>query len=105
MLANTLAIFAIEVLDKQLSVGGHVLLEQPEDLGTIRSGPHAGRLPASMWQLPQLKQLLHNANIENICLRQSDFGRSYLKPTRLLFTLPGANDEHRFFKGPPTFDP
>lgn len=105
MLANTLAIFAIEVLDKQLSVGGHVLLEQPEDLGTIRSGPHAGQRPASMWQLPQLKQLLQNTNIEYACLRQSDFGTSYLKPTRLLFTLPGVNSDHRFFKGPPSFDP
>ena len=103
-LANTLAMFAIEVLDKQLSVGGHVSLEQPEGLGTVRSGPHAGRRPASMWQLPQLNEVLQNTNVEYVCLRQSDFGRSYLKPARLLFTLPGADSERRFFKGPPTFD-
>ena len=33
-------------------------MEQPEDLGALASGPHEGLRPASMWQWPQLADLL-----------------------------------------------
>ena len=33
-------------------------MEQPEDLGALPTGPHEGLRPASMWQWPQLADLL-----------------------------------------------
>ena len=51
ILGNLFADFTWEVLTlasaAQLSF---VLLEQPEDLGAMAYGPHAGERPASMWQ-------------------------------------------------------
>ena len=58
-------------------------MEQPEDLGALASGPHEGLRPASMWQWPQLADLL-TKGLRTVALHQASFGTPYAKPTRLL---------------------
>ena len=58
-------------------------MEQPEDLGALASGPHEGLRPASMWQWPQLADLL-SKGLCTVAFHQASFGTPYAKPTRLL---------------------
>ena len=58
-------------------------MEQPEDLGALASGPHEGLRPASMWQWPQLADLL-SKGLRTVAFHQASFGTPYAKPTRLL---------------------
>ncbi|CAE7462327.1 unnamed protein product, partial [Symbiodinium microadriaticum] len=59
ILGNVFADFAWEVATLVADGAASFLaFEQPEDLGTIAKGPRAGERPASMWQWPQLRQLL-----------------------------------------------
>ena len=59
ILGNIFADFAWEVATLVADGAASFLaFEQPEDLGTIAKGPRAGQRPASMWQWPQLRQLL-----------------------------------------------
>ena len=58
-------------------------MEQPEDLGALASGPHEGLRPASMWQWPQLADLLQKG-LRTVAFHQASFGTPYAKPTRLL---------------------
>ena len=53
ILGNLFADFTREVLTLASATKlSFVLLEQPEDLGAMAYGPHAGERPASMWQWP-----------------------------------------------------
>ena len=82
-----------------------VLLEQPEDLGPMAYGPHAGERPGSMWQWPAFADIMAKPAWKTFALHQGNFGAGYPKPTRLLvfakerFTLPSF-----CYEGPPSFD-
>ena len=82
-----------------------VLLEQPEDLGAMAYGPHAGERPASMWQWPALADIIAKPDWKTFAFHQGNLGAGYPKPTRLLvfskdsFALPSF-----CYEGPPSFD-
>ena len=82
-----------------------VLLEQPEDLGAMADGPHAGERPASMWQWPAFADITAKPDWKTFAFHQGNFGAGYPKPTRLLvfakerFKLPSF-----CYEGPPLFD-
>ena len=69
----------------------------------MRYGPYQGRRPASMWQWPQLPDILRRAGMLTCVFHQGNLGAGYPKPTRLLLRtrlqLPSF-----CFVGPPTFD-
>ena len=77
-------------------------MEQPEDLGALASGPHEGLRPASMWQWPQLADLL-SKGLRTVAFHQASFGTPYAKPTRLLLhtSLPMPDCVHG---GMPRYD-
>lgn len=80
-----MADFAFEAFTAQMAHGGHMpLFENPKDLGAVKSGEHAGKRPASMWQRDQFYKLLENPDIKTGTFYQEDFGTECLKPTRLL---------------------
>ena len=59
ILGNIFADFSYEVAALVADGAATFLaMEQPEDLGALASGPHEGLRPASMWQWPQLADLL-----------------------------------------------
>ena len=57
-----------------------LLLEQPEDLGTVRPRQR----PSSMWQRSGFKRLHRHVQARHIAFHQRDFGVDYAKPTRIL---------------------
>ena len=96
--ANTLVDFTVEVLAAQMQNSpGLTILEHPEDLG--RTG---NDVPGSIWQLDAIKELKGKGNVITGAIRQSDFGTTYQKPTRLLGRLPGLAGH--VFEGWPCFD-
>ena len=104
ILGNIFADFSYDVISAALDVDiSFLLLEQPEDLGAMRYGPYQGRRPASMWQWPQLPDILRRAGMLTCVFHQGNLGAGYPKPTRLLLRtrlqLPSF-----CFVGPPTFD-
>ena len=106
ILGNIFADFTWEVLTlasaTQLSF---VLLEQPEDLGAMAYGPHAGERPASMWQWSAFADISAKPDWKTFAFHQGNFWAGYPKPTRLLifakksFRLPSF-----CYEGPPLFD-
>ena len=77
-------------------------MEQPEDLGALASGPHEGLRPASMWQWPQLADLVQKG-LRTVAFHQASFGTPYAKPTRLLLhtSLPMPDC---VYEGLPSYD-
>ena len=59
-----------------------VLLEQPEDLGAMAYGPHAGKRPAPMWQWPAFADITAKPDWKTFAFHQGNFGAGYPKPTR-----------------------
>ena len=97
-MANDLVDFTAKALSEQLkNTPGLSILEHPEDLG--RAGVD---IPGSMWQFEAVRGLMSQAGVVTGALRQSDFGTSYQKPTRLLGRLPGLEDH--LYAGWPTFE-
>ena len=106
ILGNIFADFTWEVLTlvsaMQLSF---VLLEQPEDLGAMAYGPHAGERPASMWQWPAFADITAKPDWKTFAFHQGNFGAGYPKPTRLLIFAKKAFRLPSFcYEGPPLFD-
>ena len=106
ILGNIFADFTWEVLTlasaAQLSF---VLLEQPEDLGAMAYGPHAGERPASMWQWPAFADISAKPDWKTFAFPLGNFGAGYPKPTRLLVFAKGAFRLPSFcYEGPPIFD-
>ena len=103
ILGNIFADFSYEVAtlvaDGAATFFGMV---QPEDLGALASGPHEGLRPASMWQWPQLADLL-SKGLRTVAFHQASFGTPYAKPTRLLLrtSLPMPD---RVYEGAPCYD-
>ena len=84
ILGNIFADFSYEVASLVADGAATFLaMEQPEDLGALASGPHEGLIPASMWQWPQLADLLQKG-LRTVAFHQASFGTPYAKPTRLL---------------------
>ncbi|OLP78827.1 Polyadenylate-binding protein, cytoplasmic and nuclear [Symbiodinium microadriaticum] len=103
ILGNIFADFAWEVATLVADGAASFLaFEQPEDLGTIAKGPRAGQRPASMWQWPQLRQLL-DKGLRTVAFHQATFGTPYAKPTRLLLRTQASLPEG-VLEGPPSFD-
>ena len=84
ILGNIFADFSFEIATL-VAEGAAIFLamEQPEDLGALPTGPHEGLRPASMWQWPQLADLLEKG-LRTVAFHQASFGVPYAKPTRLL---------------------
>ena len=59
------------------------LLEHPEDLGRVKYGLHKG-VPASIWQLPELRKAYAEFPFVTVAGHQCRFGVDFPKPTRLL---------------------
>ncbi|CAE8584251.1 unnamed protein product, partial [Polarella glacialis] len=77
-----------------------VLMEQPEDLGAVKSGPWPGQRPASMWQDPQHSDIAGMPGMASRAFHQHSFGTDYPKPTRFLVKL--GNESHpAFYDGLP----
>ena len=74
------------------------LMEHPEDLGAVRGGDH----PGSAWQFNGVKGLVALPGVVWGALLQSDWGRPYPKPSRLLGRLKGLDGI--VYEGPPDFD-
>ena len=104
ILGNIFADFCYEVIACTLDVDiSFLLLEQPEDLGAMRYGPYQGHRPASMWQWPQLPDILRRDGVITCVFYQGNLGAGYPKRTRLLLKtrlqLPSF-----CCLGPPSFD-
>ena len=104
ILGNVFADFCYEAIAVALDADiKFLLLEQPEDLGAMRYGPYQGQRPASMWQWPQLLDILARKDVITCVFHQGNLGAGYPKPTRLLLKtqiqLPAF-----CFSGVPTFD-
>ena len=84
ILGNIFADFSFEIATLVAEGAATFLaMEQPEDLGALPTGPHEGLRPASMWQWPQLADLLEKG-LRTVAFHQASFGVPYAKPTRLL---------------------
>ena len=91
------------VLADQLNAGRAALLEQPEDLGAVTAGAWSLHRPASLWQLPEIAQLLELPNVHTAALFMTDFGSNCAMPTRFLGRFPRLETEPRFHHGLPSF--
>ena len=97
--ANVFVDFSADVLrelfnEDPANIG---MLTHPEDLGRHHIGT-----PASIWSWPAVKGLTDIDGVKWGACYQEDYGSKNLKPTRLLFRMPGA--EHLVGLGGPTFD-
>ena len=84
MTANLLIDFVVALSEAQAVSGGLALVEHPEDLGSRRLGD-----PGSIWRWPSVRALEEKAGLQTGALMQSDWGRSYAKPTRFMYNLAG----------------
>ena len=101
--ANLLTSFTFQaILAQSKTSPGLVFVEFPEDLGAIRGGQWHGTRPASIWQWPEMDEIRTNGNFIEMGVLQSDYGASYLKPTRIL--LRGTPEGKLWYQGPPAFD-
>ena len=73
ILGNIFADFSYEVALVADGAATFLAMEQPEDLGALASGPHEGLRPASMWQWPQLADLLAKG-LRTVAFHQASFG-------------------------------
>ena len=62
--------------------GGKYFWEHPQDLGEVHS-----EHPASIWQWPEMRDLLVQTNATTFAIQQCHFGADTPKPTRFLTTL------------------
>ena len=81
ILGNIFADFSFEIATLVAEGAATFLgMEQPEDLEALPAGPHEGLRPASMWQWPQLADLLEKG-LRTVAFHQASFGVPYAKPT------------------------
>ena len=86
--ANVLTKFALEVA-KMCSISGVAfILERPEDLGRYKTGAR----PASIWQLPELRELSEKFGAVRRVLHQRHWGAASPKPTAFIATFPLHGD-------------
>ena len=85
--------------------GGYFLLEHPEDLGTVE-----GEQPGSIWQWPEVLELIPCCNAVSFAIHQCHFGAPTPKPTRFMTNIEVSDkrchialpkfDRFGFYKGP-----
>ena len=66
--------------------GAWWLIEHPEDLGRTKTGDD----PASIWQLPEVRNLAASCGAHCFAVHQCHFGAGTSKPTRFATTLPAT---------------
>ena len=93
---NLFADFSVQVVQAQVKLGKHALLEHPEDLGQAPRGD-----PGSLWRWPEVRRLVEGGCRTGAFL-QSAWGRPFPKHTRLLYTLSGLDSV--LAAGWPAFD-
>ena len=78
--ANTFVDRCIHACHVVADTGGFFILEHPEDLGTVQR-------PGSIWQWPEVLELIPCCNAVSFAIHQCSFGTSTPKPTRFLTNL------------------
>ena len=63
------------------------VLEHPESLGRLSTG---GSIPASIWDLCEVNDLLYEPGVLTGAFRFCDWGSYLFRPTRLIARLPGT---------------
>lgn len=79
-----------------------IIWEHPEDLGAAWDATGRKVFPASIWQLPEMENLLKQASWITVAFFQCRFQVNRLKPTRLLSNIPALHCLG--LVGPPEFD-
>jgi hypothetical protein len=93
-LRNVLMRFTLRCLQQIHTCDKHqgrkilVLLEHPEDLGVSKIND-MGSWPASVWQLPEVRQFHSHLGWHTVGLNQCLFGAHSPKPARFLSNMPG----------------
>ena len=95
--ANAFVIQCIHACRVAVGAGGHFLLEHPEDLGAVN-----GERPGSIWQWPEILDLISFCNATCFAIHQCAFGAATPKPTRLATDV--RVDDNRCFLSMPIFD-
>ena len=103
--ANTFVDRCIHACQLVSEAGGYFLLEHPEDLGTVE-----GEQPGSIWQWPEVLELIPCCNAVSFAIHQCHFGAPTPKPTRFMTNMEVADkrcyvalpkfDKFGFYKGP-----
>ena len=75
--ANSFVDRSIHACQLVAESGGYFLLEHPEDLGTVE-----GEQPGSIWQWPEVLELIPCCNAVSFAIHQCHFGAPTPKPTR-----------------------
>ena len=77
-------VFTIKVVETAKKVMVFILVEHPEDLGTVvREEDRAVLRSAAIWQLDEVRRLV-DENVFTVAINQCCWGTSWRKPTRLL---------------------
>ena len=79
------------------AAGGKFIIEHPEDLGLVK-----GERPGSIWQWPEILDLIPSCNANSFAIQQCHFGALTPKPTRFLSTFEFQDD--RCYFGLPRLD-
>ena len=90
-LADDLIDKSLEGCSTVLGQGGHFFLEHPEQLGKT-----AGQIPASIWDLDAVAELLCQKGVHSFAIFQCDFSAPSSKPTRFLTSLDTLKSSTRF---------
>ena len=84
--SNSMIRFCLRILEVAIRRGLGVLLEHPENLGSVRSRPSPTVRPASIWELQELTRL-QGGEVFTVAFYQCQFGAKSRKPTRILSNL------------------
>ena len=85
-LGNALVLQTLEGCAAASLAGCSFVIEHPEDLGMTFTGDS----PASIWQLPAVRQLAADSSATTFALYQCEYLAETSKPTRFLTNLPAA---------------
>ena len=95
--ANTFVDRCIKACHIAAEAKGHFILEHPEDLGTVQ-----GEQPGSIWQWPEVLELIPACDATSFAVHQCKFGAPTPKPTRFMTNMEVRDD--RCFIALPKFD-
>ena len=80
--ANTFVDRCIKACHIVAEAEGHFILEHPEDLGTVE-----GEQPGSIWQWPEVLELIPACGATSFAIHQCKFGAPTPKPTRFMSNM------------------
>ena len=81
--ANQFVLKCLDMCHEAFAAQGHFILEHPEDLGIVQ-----GERPGSIWQWPELHELLTVCSASCFAVHQCHFGAETPKPTRFATSFP-----------------